>query len=223
MSCLPPTLPAALSPFAALFSRRVWAHAQVLLPGALPAPAQRTVVAALRVTGLDQTPPFHRYHSVLSHARWSGLAAGRVLLGLLVAASARAARSSSETTGRWSAAAARRSPSGQGARTGAASSGRAAARSRRAGAMDVVSLWHSQARRTLSVRERCNRRTHGVSARTARSRSARRSGSASTSIATIFPCATEKAMTASARPPAATTTPAVPLISAGRTNGANRV
>jgi hypothetical protein len=86
MSCLPPGITAALAPFARLFSRRVWAHVQVLLAGALLAPAQRTVAAALRATGHGQTAQFHRYHRVLSHARWSGLAAGRVLLALLVAA-----------------------------------------------------------------------------------------------------------------------------------------
>jgi hypothetical protein len=74
-----------LAPFVPLFSRRVWAHAQVLLVGALLAPAQRTVAAALRATGRADAPQFHRYHRVLSHARWSGLALGRVLLGLLVA------------------------------------------------------------------------------------------------------------------------------------------
>jgi hypothetical protein len=86
MLCLPPPIAALLAPFAPLFSRRVWAHAQVLLAGALLAPAQRTVAAALRVVGLGQAAQFHRYHRVLSHARWSGLAAGRALLALLVAA-----------------------------------------------------------------------------------------------------------------------------------------
>src|SRR5207248_3462233 len=57
-----------------------------LLAGAILAPAHRTVAAALRVTGLAQVGRFHRYHRVLSHARWSGLTAGRVLLRLLVAA-----------------------------------------------------------------------------------------------------------------------------------------
>jgi hypothetical protein len=74
-----------LRAFAPLFSARVWSHAQVLLVGAILAPAQRTVTAALRVTGLAQGRQFHRYHRVLSRAEWSGLAVGRVLLGLLVA------------------------------------------------------------------------------------------------------------------------------------------
>jgi hypothetical protein len=86
MCPLPPSIVAVLAPFAPLFARRVWAHARVLLAGALLAPAQRTVAAALRLTGRDHCPRFHRYHRVLSHARWSGLAAGRVLLALLVAA-----------------------------------------------------------------------------------------------------------------------------------------
>ena len=85
-----PTLPATMIPvvmaFAPLFSARVWDHAQVLLTGALLAPAQRTVTAALRVTGLDHVRQFHRYHRVLSRAEWSELDVGRVLLGLLVAA-----------------------------------------------------------------------------------------------------------------------------------------
>jgi hypothetical protein len=75
-----------LAAFAPLCSRRVWRHAQVLLAGALLAPARRTVAAALRVMGLAQAGQFHRYHRVLSRARWSGLAVGRVLLRLLVAA-----------------------------------------------------------------------------------------------------------------------------------------
>jgi len=86
MSYLPPWVAALLAPFAPLFSRRVWGHAQVLLAGAPLSPAQRTVAAALRATGLAQDAQFHRYHRVLSHARWSGLAAGRTLLALLVAA-----------------------------------------------------------------------------------------------------------------------------------------
>ena len=85
-----PTLPcpmiAVVRAFAPLFSPRVWSHAQVLLVGAILAPAQRTVAAALRVTGRAQVRQFHRYHRVLSRAAWSGLAVGRVLLGVLVAA-----------------------------------------------------------------------------------------------------------------------------------------
>jgi hypothetical protein len=75
-----------LSVFTPLFSARVWDHAQVLLIGVILAPAQRTVAAALRVTGHAQVRQFHRYHRVLSRAVWSELAVGRVLLELLIAA-----------------------------------------------------------------------------------------------------------------------------------------
>ena len=75
-----------LAPFAPLFSERVWQHAQVLLAGTILAPAKRTVASALRAMGLDREKRFHRYHRVLSRASWSSLAAGRVLLGLLVEA-----------------------------------------------------------------------------------------------------------------------------------------
>jgi hypothetical protein len=73
-----------LHSFAPLFSRRVWVHVQVLLAGAILAPAQRTVTAALRVMGLTHSPHFQRYHRVLNRDHWSSLAASRVLLGLLV-------------------------------------------------------------------------------------------------------------------------------------------
>jgi DDE superfamily endonuclease len=86
MPTLPRDMLLLLAPFAPLFSRRVWRRALVLLAGALLAPGRRTVTAALRVMGLAQDRRFERYHRVLSRARWSGLAVGRVLLGLLVAA-----------------------------------------------------------------------------------------------------------------------------------------
>jgi len=75
-----------LAPFAPLFSKRVWQHAQVLLAGAILAPGRRTVGSALRAMGLDREKRFHRYHRVLSRASWSGREVGRVLLGLLVEA-----------------------------------------------------------------------------------------------------------------------------------------
>ncbi len=85
MLTLPPAMVGALAPFAPLFSARVWRHTHVLLAGALLAPAQRTVTAALRVVGLAQRRQFHRYQRVRSRDRWSSLALGRVLLRLLVA------------------------------------------------------------------------------------------------------------------------------------------
>jgi hypothetical protein len=75
-----------LAPFAPLFSKRVWQHAQVLLMGAILAPGKRTVSSALRAMGLDKEQRFHRYHRVLSRAKWSSREASRILLELLVEA-----------------------------------------------------------------------------------------------------------------------------------------
>src|SRR5947199_353897 len=85
-SAMPRMILPSVLPSAPLFSRRVWAHVQVLVAGSLLSPARRTVAAALRVLGLAQLKQFHRYHRVLSQAKWSGLAVSRILLGLLVAA-----------------------------------------------------------------------------------------------------------------------------------------
>jgi DDE superfamily endonuclease len=83
------TLPAELLPliieFAPLFSKPVWEHAQVLLVGAILAPGKRTVTACLRVMGLSQEKCFVNYHRVLNRARWSALAASRILVRLLMA------------------------------------------------------------------------------------------------------------------------------------------
>ena len=86
MRTLPPKMVQVLAPFAPLFSKRIWQHAQLLLVGAILAPGRRTVSSALRAMGLDQEKRFHRYHRVLSRASWSSREAGRVLLGLLVEA-----------------------------------------------------------------------------------------------------------------------------------------
>jgi hypothetical protein len=75
-----------LAPFAPLFSRCVFRHVQVLVAGAILAPGKRTVASALRAMGLGQEKRFHRYHRVLSRARWSSREVARVLLGLLVEA-----------------------------------------------------------------------------------------------------------------------------------------
>src|SRR5215212_11648258 len=65
---LPATMIRLLVPFAPLFSRGVFRHAQVLLVGTILAPGRRTVSSALRAMGLDQERRFHRYHRVLSQA-----------------------------------------------------------------------------------------------------------------------------------------------------------
>lgn len=83
---MPSELTTLIVAFAPLFSKRVWAHAQVLIVGALLCPAKRTVTSALRVMGLSHEQHFQNYHRVLSRAIWSGLAASRILLSLLLAA-----------------------------------------------------------------------------------------------------------------------------------------
>ena len=70
--------------FAPLFRERSWRHAEVLLIGAILVPGQRTVTSILRITGLCRERRFTNYHRVLNRAAWSGRAAGRVLLGLLL-------------------------------------------------------------------------------------------------------------------------------------------
>ena len=86
MHTLPTMMIRVLAPFAPLFSKSVWQHAQVLLAGAILAPGRRTVSSALRAMGLDQHKQFHRYHRVLSRASWSSQQASGVLLRLLVKA-----------------------------------------------------------------------------------------------------------------------------------------
>src|ERR671914_1418903 len=84
MHTLPTAMIQLLAPFALLFSRSVWARAQLLVVGAILAPGKRTVSSALRAVGLGHTEQFQRYHRVLNRATWSGLEASHVLLGLLV-------------------------------------------------------------------------------------------------------------------------------------------
>jgi hypothetical protein len=80
MRTLPATMIRVLAPFAPLFSERVFQHLQILLADAILAPGKRTVSSALRVMGLDEQKPFHRYHRVLSRANWSSREASRLLL-----------------------------------------------------------------------------------------------------------------------------------------------
>lgn len=82
---LPHEIVAALAPFAPLFSDRAWAKAQALAVGALLVVGRRTVASALRVMGLAHERRFTNYHRLLNRDTWSCLAAGRILLGLVLA------------------------------------------------------------------------------------------------------------------------------------------
>ena len=84
MLSLPSRFAAVILCFAPLFRERSWRHAEVLLIGAILAPGRRTVTSILRITGLRRERRFTNYHRVLNRAAWSGRAAGRVLLGLLL-------------------------------------------------------------------------------------------------------------------------------------------
>ena len=84
MPRLPARFAAVILCFAPLFRQRSWRHAEVLLIGAILAPGRRTVTSILRITGLCRERRFVNYHRVLNRAAWSGRAAARVLLGLLL-------------------------------------------------------------------------------------------------------------------------------------------
>ena len=84
MPRLPARFAAVILCFAPLFFQRSWRHAEVLLVGAILAPGQRTVASILRISGLCRERRFVNYHRVLNRAAWSGRAAARTLLGLLL-------------------------------------------------------------------------------------------------------------------------------------------
>ena len=85
MPILPDEYLQVLLPYAHLFCKRVFAHAQLLVAGAILAPGKRTVTSVLRIMGLSADKSFHKYHRVLSQARWSALAGSRLLLSQLLA------------------------------------------------------------------------------------------------------------------------------------------
>ena len=80
-----------LAPFQSLFSAptlnqvqgRLWRKVQRPIIRTLLARGRRTVTAALRHTGQDNTPSFSLYHQVFNRARWSALKGSRCLLSLL--------------------------------------------------------------------------------------------------------------------------------------------
>jgi hypothetical protein len=84
MPRLPARFAAVILCFAPLFFQRGWRHAEVLLVGAILAPGRRTVTSILRITGLSHERRFVNYHRVLNRAAWSGRAAARALLELLL-------------------------------------------------------------------------------------------------------------------------------------------
>jgi hypothetical protein len=83
---LPARFAAVILCFAPLVRQHTWRHAEVLLLGAILVPGQRTVTSIWRISGLCRERRFVNHHRVLNRAAWSGRAAARVLLGLLLEA-----------------------------------------------------------------------------------------------------------------------------------------
>jgi len=75
-----------MAPFAGCFTRPTLANLLALAASAILSPGRCTVAAALNSMGLRGAATFANYHCVLNRSCWSGLAAARCLLGLLVAA-----------------------------------------------------------------------------------------------------------------------------------------
>src|ERR687883_907625 len=80
-----PQVVALLQTFAVAFSRPTFAHALILLYGAILEPGRRTVAATLRAVGLRDARHFTSYHRVFNRAVWSPLRVSRLLLELIVA------------------------------------------------------------------------------------------------------------------------------------------
>ena len=70
--------------YAKMFSKPVFAHVKLLLAGAILAPGKRTISSVLRILGMSKEKNFHKYHRVLSLAKWSALQAARILLSQLL-------------------------------------------------------------------------------------------------------------------------------------------
>lgn len=84
MLTLPKEFSQQISAFAPLFCKNVFDHVKVLFLGSLVTVGRRTVCGVLRSVGLSQENRFHKYHRVLSRAKWSCLRGSKLLLGMLL-------------------------------------------------------------------------------------------------------------------------------------------
>ncbi|MEL6931074.1 MAG: transposase [Cyanobacteria bacterium J06600_6] len=73
-----------ISSFSHSFTSSTWLHTQLLLVGAVLCPGKRTVCNLLRSVGLSELKQFHKYHRVLSRAKWSARQLAHSLLLLLI-------------------------------------------------------------------------------------------------------------------------------------------
>lgn len=84
MMTIPEEFSKQISAFAPMFTKKVFKHVKTLLMGSLLVVGRRTVCSALRVMGLAHEKQFHKYHRVLSKAKWSAYQGSRILLDLLI-------------------------------------------------------------------------------------------------------------------------------------------
>src|SRR3954470_20231914 len=82
---VPEPLAGWMGPFMTGLTRPTWRHALVLVAGAILTPGRRTGAAMLRVVGPGRAPSFTNSRRVLNRNRWSGRAAARRMLNLLLA------------------------------------------------------------------------------------------------------------------------------------------
>lgn len=81
---LPEEFSSQISVFAPLFRKKVFEHAKVLVAGALLVIGRRTVCSSLVAAGKRQEVRWHKYHRVLSRARWCARRGGQYLLAALL-------------------------------------------------------------------------------------------------------------------------------------------
>lgn len=79
-----PEIISIINVFACEFNRRTWKKIQTLLIGAILCRGPRRITSILRVMNLGQERNFSKYHRVLNHASWNGIALSKILLGLLI-------------------------------------------------------------------------------------------------------------------------------------------
>ena len=84
MFTLPKEFSKQISVFAPLLSKKGFEHAKILLLGCVLSVGKRTVCGCLKTVGLGSERRFHKYHRVLSLAKWSAYDAAQVLLNLLI-------------------------------------------------------------------------------------------------------------------------------------------
>jgi hypothetical protein len=73
-----------LAAFASQFTKPTWKNLQTLFMGVVLCRGPRRITNILRVMGLMHERNFSKYHRILSHAKWNGLALSKILLGLLI-------------------------------------------------------------------------------------------------------------------------------------------